>query len=163
MSTFRNLIAAMLVALAMSFPAMAEDGGPHERTKTDAYDTVVEDLKNAIINRGYVIDYVGQLNKMLERTSEAVGSVTDSGAKSPYKNAQYMQFCAAKLTHEAVSANPQSIVNCPYVLYAYELNSKPGVVDVGYRPPLGGPSKRSRAAVKEIADLLTAITKEATE
>ena len=163
MTVLRPLLALLVLVLACALPAAADDGAPKERLKTGDFEGVVLDVKNAIINRGYVIDYVGHFNKMLERTSEAVGSVTEAGAKSPYKNAQYLQFCAAKLTHEAISANPQSIVNCPYVVYVYELNAKPGVIHVGYRPPISGPSKRSRAAISGIAALLEEIAKEAAE
>lgn len=154
------ILAAALAALA---PAVsAEDlGGVTELTKQGKYEEVRDDLKNAIVNRGYVVDYVGQFNAMLERTSEVVGSVTESGAKSPYKNAEYMQFCAAKLTHDAISANPQNIVNCPYVVFVYELGTKPDVIHVGYRKPVAGPSKRSREAVDKIEALLADIAKEA--
>lgn len=161
---FPRLMPAILTALVLAAaPAAATESAVKERVKSGTYETSLDDLKNAIINRGYVVDYVGHFNKMLERTSEAVGSVTDSGAKSPYKNAHYMQFCAAKLTHEAISANPQAIVNCPYVVYIYELNAKPGDIHVGYRQPISGPSKRQRAAVAQIEALLEEITKEVAE
>lgn len=154
------ILAAALAALA---PAVsAEDlGGVTELTKQGKYEEVRDDLKNAIVNRGYVVDYVGQFNAMLERTSEVVGSVTESGAKSPYKNAEYMQFCAAKLTHDAIGASPQNIVNCPYVVYVYELGDKPGEVHIGYRKPVAGPSERSREATGKIEALLGDIIKEA--
>lgn len=155
-----RLLAGM-VMLAMAPAAMADDLGFGELTKQGKFEEVREDLKAAVVNRGYVVDYVGQFNKMLERTSEAVGSVTESGAKSPYKEAEFMQFCAAKLTHDAISASPQDIVNCPYVVYIYELGSKPGLIHVGYRKPVAGPSKRSREAVDKIDALLADIVKEA--
>ncbi|MGD9784283.1 MAG: DUF302 domain-containing protein [Hyphomicrobiaceae bacterium] len=163
MTSIRSWIASAVVLMVAVNPASASESEVREKLKAGEFEAVLSDVKSAIVNRGYVVDYVGHLNKMLERTSEAVGSVTDSGAKSPYKDAQYLQFCAAKLTHEAISANPQSIVNCPYVVYVYELNAKPGSVHVGYRPPLSGPSKRSKAASEAIGKLLEDIVKEATE
>lgn len=154
------LMLAAVVFLATAPAAIAADGFK-ELTRSGNYADVRDDLKNAIVNRGFVVDYVGQFNKMLERTSEAVGSVTEAGAKSPYKDAEFMQFCAAKLTHEAISANPQNIVNCPYVVYIYELTAKPGLIHVGYRTPVSGASKISRKAVAKIETLLNEIITEA--
>lgn len=159
-----KLSIAMVAALFLLVPPQAvADDGFKEMTKTGSYSEVRDDLKNAIVNRGFVVDYVGQFNKMLERTSETVGSVTETGAKSPYKDAEFMQFCAAKLTHEAISANPQNIVNCPYVVYVYELTAKPGLIHVGYRTPVAGASKISRKAVANIDALLNEIITEVAE
>ncbi len=120
-----------------------------------------DNLRDAIVNRGLVVDYVGHLNAMLERTSEAAQSVTPKGVKSPYKNAEYMQFCSAKLTHELVSASARNIVNCPYVVFAYELATAPGTVHVGYRPPVGEPSRLTQAVNAKITALLEGIIKDA--
>ena len=156
----KRLALAALASMALAAGVQAEGLGFGESTREGTFAEVRDDLKDAIVNRGYVVDYVGQLNKMLERTSEAVGSVTATGAKSPYKDAEYMQFCAAKLTHDAISASPQNIVNCPYIVFVYELNAKPGVIHVGYRKPVAGPSKKSREAVDKIDQLLADIIKE---
>lgn len=153
------LVAALMVVIAPRVAVASE--GFKELTRNGGYEDVRDDLKNAIVNRGYVVDYVGKFNNMLERTSEAVGSVTESGAKSPYKDAEFLQFCAAKITHDAISANPQNIVNCPYVVYVYELTDKPGLIHVGYRVPVSGPSKISRKAVSAIDTLLGDIIAEA--
>ncbi|MGD9668551.1 MAG: hypothetical protein AB7U75_05780 [Hyphomicrobiaceae bacterium] len=168
MCTLKNVVwgAALVLAtfmMAVVSPTARADEGFKELTRTGSYSEIRDDLKNAIINRGYVVDYVGYFNKMLERTSEAVGSVTEAGAKSPYKDAEFMQFCAAKFTHEAISANPQNIVNCPYVVYVYELTAKPGLIHVGYRIPVTGASKISRNAVAKIDALLNEIITEVTK
>lgn len=149
-------LAAVLAVMAVGNPAAADAPSLKEKTKQGKFADVRDDLKNAIINRGYVVDYVGQFNSMLERTSEAVG-----GAKSPYSNAEFLQFCAAKLTHEAIAASPQNIVNCPYVVYVYETVAKPGEVHVGYRQPVSGSGDASKAAVAKIETLLGEIVAEA--
>ena len=97
----------------------------------------------------------------LERTSEAAGSVTEEGAKSPYKHAKYVQFCSAKLTHEAVSASPLNIGICPYVTFVIESRAEPGKITVGYRRPIPGPSKKTKKAFAKIDALLDEISKEA--
>ena len=140
--------------IAVGAPAGA-DSGMKSMTKSGVYAEVRDDLKNAIVNRGYVIDYVGQFNGMLERTSEAVGA-----AKTPYANADFMQFCAAKLTHEAIAATPANIVNCPYTVFAYELAAKPGEIHVGYRRPVSGGGQASDKAVADIDKLLDEIVTE---
>lgn len=129
-------------------------------SKKAKFETVRDDLKDAIINRGYVVDFVGHFNAMMTRTAEAVGSVTASG-KSPYSNAQYMQFCAAQLTHEAIQADTQNIANCPYIVFVYEIAYEPGIVHVGYRRPAPGSNKASRMVNKKIDALLDGIVKEA--
>jgi len=159
--TLRALLAAIL-AMLLAGSALAEAGlGYKAFSKSGAYDDVRADLEDAIVNRGYVIDFVGQFNQMLERTSQVAESVTALGAKSPYKKAEYLQFCAAKLAHEAVSANPGNIANCPYVLFVYELANNPGKIHVGYRLPPSGPSRATKAINAKIEKLLNDIAMEA--
>ncbi len=38
------------------------------------FEDVLTDLQDTIINKGLVIDYVGNVDNMLERTAKAVGS-----------------------------------------------------------------------------------------
>lgn len=155
-----------VLAMAILYPgaALAESGpGYKTYSKKGTYEEVRDDLKDAVINAGYVIDYVGHFNKMLNRTSETVGSVSLEGKKSPYKNAQYLQFCAAKLTHEAISADPRNIANCPYIVFAYELHYEPGIIHVGYRKPAPGATRTSKRVNAKIEALLDGIVKSAIE
>lgn len=154
-----SLITVLLALTAT--PTLAESVRGFQAYETKgAFNDVLSDLKDAIINRGLVIDYTGQLNTMLKRTSKTVGSVTESGSPTPYVKAQFMQFCSAKLSHEVISANPQNIAICPYVVFIYELKTSPGMIHVGYRRPITGPSKRSRKALSKVDALLDAIVKE---
>jgi hypothetical protein len=154
------IILAVVFASATTLPATAKDAHPHVETKGTFAD-VLQDLKDAVINRGFVIDFTGHVDTMLERTSSVSKSVTETGSRSPYLNAKYIQFCSAKLTHEAVSANPYNIVVCPHVIFAFEAKTKPGHIVIGYRRPTPGPSKLSKRAFKKVDDLLMAIVKEA--
>jgi len=156
-------IAVLAGGLCLAATAAAESPGYRERVKAASYEDVSENLKDAIIKRGFVIDYVGQLNAMLERTAADTGTVTSGGNKSPYKNAQYMQFCPAKLTHEAVNASPMAIANCPIAIFVYELAYEPGKVHVGYRMPVESPSKRVNEVNVRLAKVLQEITEEATK
>ena len=156
-----SVLSALIFFVAAS--AASADPGYKHYSKKGAFEDVFQDLKDVIINRGLVIDYVGHIDTMLKRTAKAAGSVTDSGQASPYVNAKYLHFCSAKLTHNAVSANPFNLAICPYVVFIFEAQAEPGKVVVGYRRPLPGPSKRSREAFAAIEKLLDGIVKEAVE
>ena len=163
MFEFVKWSAAIMVALSLaaSGAAAAAELGYKALKIKSGFEDVEFDLKDAIVNRGFLIDYEGHIGKMLSRTSKAVGSVTELGSKSPYKNAKYYQFCSAKLTHEVVSANPLNISICPYVVFLVELKSEPGVIHVGYRRPFAGPSAVTKKAVDKVEALLLAIITEA--
>ena len=161
---FMTLMAALLLAFGPLGQAGAVQPDSHQHvTKQGNFDDVFQDLQDAIINRGYVIDYVGHVDKMLERTSEVAKSVTDNNSKTPYLNARYVQFCSAKLTHESVSANPYNLSICPYVVFIFEAKSEPGKIIVGYRRPVPGPSKRSQQAFAKIDKLMQDIVGEAVQ
>ena len=161
MKNFHLAFIALLVALLPVTVQANPKYGYKTLTKQGVFEDVRDDLKDAIINHGFVVDYVGHFNTMLLRTSKAAGSVTADGIKSPYKNAQYMQFCAAKLTHQAISADPRNIANCPYVVFVYELGYAPGKITVGYRLPAVGPTRTSKRVAKKIEALLDSIVEEA--
>jgi len=156
---FGKLILAVATALALSFSAaMASEHSFVSYAVTSSFEDVVFEVENAIVDEGLIIDYRGHVNTMLERTSEAVGN---KGEKSPYIDATYLHFCSAALTHEAVSADPENLAICPYVIFAYELKSAPGTTYVGYRRPLAGSSEATLAALAKIEALLDRIVRSA--
>lgn len=121
------------------------------------FETTLFELKNAIVNRGLVIDYTGYVSKMLERTSGA------TGGGSPYKDARYMNFCSAKLSQAAMRADPDNLSVCPYVVFAYELKSRPGITRVGYRRPVASEDPAATKALANIEVLLNGIIMDATK
>jgi hypothetical protein len=156
--------AATVLAILIASGANAADGlGYKVVSKKAVFEDVLDNVKEAIINRGYVIDYVGHFNAMLERTAEATSSVTEAGRKSPYRNAQYLQFCPSKLTHEAVSASLFSIANCPIAIFVFEAAYEPGKISVGFRLPVASPSKRVNDVNAKLTALLTSIAADATK
>ncbi len=168
MSRFSRLMSAGRLILVIAFLGIAATGvtaqpaGKMHYSAKGSFEDVLFDLKDAVVNRGLVIDYTGHVDKMLERTAKAAGSITSAGSKSPYLNAKYIQFCSAKLTHQAVSANPFNLAICPYVVFIFETRAEPGKIVVGYRRPMPGPSKRSKEALAKIDKLLDDIAREAT-
>jgi uncharacterized protein (DUF302 family) len=163
MATLRTLMIALAGLCFAAAAQAADDLGYRVHVKAGKYQDVRDDLKDAIVNKGLVIDYVGQFNAMLERTAQDTGSVTALGAKSPYKQAEYMQFCPAKLTHEAVSATPFAIANCPISIFVYEVAAEPGKIQVGFRLPVATPSRVMRKVNDKLVALLESIAKEATK
>lgn len=160
----RTMLAALALLVGLGSAALAQDAlGYRTYTKAGKFENIRDDAKDAIINRGFVIDYVGHFNQMLERTADVAGRPDGSKAASPYLNAEYMQFCPSKLTHEAVSATPFSIANCPIAIFVYELRVEPGKIVVGYRQPVGSPSKRVKEVNAKLSALLDGIAKEATK
>lgn len=156
----RRTFAAAAVTLSLAVlplaPALANGEETRMKSVDASFDTVLQDLQDAIVNRGLVIDYVGHVDTMLERTAEA------SGVKeTPYLNARYMQFCSSALTHEAAAADPSNLSMCPYLVYAYEARTAPGKVVVGYRAPDVRGDAASQAAGALVEALLKEIVDEA--
>ncbi|MBK9080297.1 MAG: DUF302 domain-containing protein [Hyphomicrobium sp.] len=151
-----------MLALPQPMARAAEDGF-RVYTKMGKFADVDENLRDAIAKRGFVIDYVGELNKMLARTAADTGTVTSSGKLTPFKNAHFVQFCPSKLTHEAVNTNPYGIANCPIAIFIYELEHEAGKVHLGYRMPVSSPSKKSTEINNKLKAVLADIAKEATK
>jgi uncharacterized protein (DUF302 family) len=154
-------LASIALAAAVSVaPVSVLGGAPSDtiKTVTGDFDEVFGDLQDAVINRGLVIDYVGDVGKMLERTAEAAKG---SDTKAPYLNARYLQFCSAVLTHEAVGADVHNLAMCPYVVFAYQTRAEPGEVSVGYRQITLAPAAPSQAAQAKVHALLQAVVNEA--
>ena len=147
----RYVIAALLIAAGLTGSAYAGGYGDLKIYSVKGnFNEVNEDVEDAILNRGYVIDYHGFVSNMLKRTGKDIGST-----KVFYKDAEFYQFCSARLTRKAVEADPRNIGYCPYVIVAYELASNPGTVHVGYRHlamAVSGESKKAMAAVEKVLD-----------
>ncbi len=149
------LAAVCAMAVSLAVPLHDAEAGITSTKKKAAFEDVVQDLQDAIINKGLVIDYIGNVDDMLQRTGSAVGGET------PFLAAKYMHFCSAQLTHTAVQADPMNVAVCPYVVFAYEAKAEPGTVVVGYRDMPNGANDASTAAIDEIEKLLDEVIAEA--
>ncbi len=157
-----TLIAALFAIVAPSFALADSHVSPgYSIIKINAgFDDVFSELQDVLVNKGLVIDLVGHVDKMIERTAVVTKSVTETGSKSPYKSAKYVLFCSAKLTQKAVSASPENLGICPYIVFAYETKAEPGVTRVGYRQPILGASRTSHKVSKEVNAFLQSIIDE---
>ncbi len=120
------------------------------------FEDVRQDVSDAIINRGYVIDYTALIGDMLDRTGSDVGS-----SQRIYADAETVQFCSAVLSRKMMEADSANIAFCPYVVFYYETAKEPGVVHVGYRKLPEDGSPQSREARASVNQLLAEIVREA--
>ena len=149
----------MLAGLALCFstaPSLAQESDLKVYSKKGSFEDVKFELQNAIVGRGLVVDFNGNVGGMLERTGADVGSTLPI-----YKHAEYFTFCSAKLSRATMEAEAANVGYCPYVVFIYETAAAPGTTHVGYRPPLLQGSDASKAALAEVERLLDGIAKEA--
>jgi hypothetical protein len=153
------LALALAGATALSFnPAVADRMGDRNVYKAQtSFDDVKQGIADAIINRGYVIDYTAFIGDMLKRTAADVGAT-----KSIYANAETVQFCSAVLSRKMMEADAANIVFCPYVIFYYEAAAEPGTIYAGYRPLGPGAMPESQSSLEAINTLLDDIVREAT-
>ena len=156
-----RLIARKLAAI-LFLTLFAQGAGAAETDLVTSYSVEAEfadvrqDLADAVINRGYNIDYEAKIGEMLDRTAGDVGAKT-----TIYKYAESLQFCSAVISRRAMEADPANIAFCPYVLFVYERADQPGKVNVGFRRMAEVGSDASRAALAAVNELLDGIVREA--
>ncbi|MFO8004162.1 DUF302 domain-containing protein [Thioalkalivibrio sp.] len=112
-------------------------------------------LESAITGEGLVINAVGNIATMLERTG------ADLGGENLYLQGESLEFCSAVYSRRMMEADPHSIVFCPYVIAIYELATEPDTIHIGYqRVPIVG-DEASRKALQDVEDLLDRIANNA--
>lgn len=144
-SALRTL--SLIVCLTFSGAAAAQDKAFTAYDIEAPFADVAADVSDAIINRGYVVDHHGLIGEMLERTAADVGA-----AKVLYRDAEFFQFCSAVLSRKMMEEDLTNIAFCPYVIFVYEAEEKPGTVTVGFRRlPDGNGRDEINAMLDEIA------------
>lgn len=141
-----RLFAGLALFGLSATPSLAQSEVKTRQTEA-AFADVIADLEDAVVNRGYVVDYHGHIGDMLKRTASDVGA-----SKPLYRNAEFIQFCSAVVSRGAMEADVANIAFCPYVLFAYETEADLGTTVVGYRSlPAGGGRDEVNALLDEIA------------
>lgn len=146
-----GLMIALVQPVLAAEPAHLKLYTTHEK-----FDTVREDVEIAITGRGLVIDHVSHIGPMLERTGKDIGAT-----KKVFDKAEALLFCSASVSRHMMEADPANIVFCPYGIVVYTLPQDPKTVYVGYRRPVSTTAGASKAALKEVEDLLDGIVREA--
>jgi uncharacterized protein (DUF302 family) len=122
------------------------------------YEYVVDDIKNAITERGIKINNISHIGNMLARTAEAVGA-----SKQVFAHAEAIEFCSSTISRATMEADPHNIVFCPYIIAVYSLPGEDNVTYVSYRRPTPVGSPESRASLKAVEGLLEEIITAAVE
>lgn len=145
----KTLLAATTMA-ALLFANAAQAAGDDVKTMESdaAFADVASGIENAIVNRGFKVDYHGFIGDMLKRTATDV----DAG-KALYKDAEFFTFCSAVVSRKVMEAEIGDIAYCPYVVFAYEPAETPGKVTVGFRMlPAGGERDAVNALLTDIIE-----------
>jgi len=122
-------------------------------TKQDSsFEDIRLEIENAIIENGFVIDFNGNISRMLENTVNVADDVSPV-----YSNAEFWQFCSSKITRRLTNVNPINIAYCPFVIFAFETVEVPGAITIGYRPLPKDSSRKTNAIISEINELLESI------
>lgn len=152
-----TILAALLSIMGTTANANSQIDSRYTTSIEGTFDDVYDELNNAIISEGLVIDYVGNVDLMLERTSQVNSSESGKQATPVYLFAKYVQFCSSALTHKAVQANPQNLSMCPFLLFIYETAANPGHTVIGYRPPTLSSDEESMIISQEVTSFLNGI------
>lgn len=156
MSRFIRALFLGLVTMVCAVPAYAGNDDVEIVEVKAAFEDVKQNVADAIIKRGYVIDYNAKIGDMLVRTGKDIGST-----KKIYNGAETVQFCSALLTRKMMEADPENIAYCPYVIFYYERADRLGTIYVGYRELDDDGSDASETSKKAINKMLDEIIKEA--
>ncbi len=143
----KTLLAATTMAALLLANAAHAAGDDVKTVESDAaFADVASGIENAIVNRGFKVDYHGFIGDMLTRTAADV----DAG-KALYKDAEFFTFCSAVVSRKVMEAEIGDIAYCPYVVFAYEPAETPGKVTVGFRMlPEGGERDAVNALLSDI-------------
>lgn len=153
------LLSAAALTAACTAPQPSATGSPVVRYSAEAkYETVRDDLKEAILAKGLVIDNISYVARMLDRTGKDVGST-----KVIYADGQgeAYSFCSAVISRKTMEADPHNMAFCPYTLVVYSTAAEPRKTHVAYRRPVSDGSEASRAALREVEALLDGIARQA--
>ncbi|MGB0865837.1 MAG: hypothetical protein ACPGSC_04975 [Granulosicoccaceae bacterium] len=145
----------LATALCVGFSTVVVAAGDDVSTRNAAdqsFEEAVQSASDAIVNRGFKIDYTGFIGDMLDRTAEDVGA-----SKKIYNGAQFFTFCSAVVSRKVMEAEAADIAYCPYVVFVYEETGSEEGVTIGFRQlPAGG-------ARDQVNDLLTEIIEAAAD
>lgn len=144
----KRLAIALAASAFLAAPAIAAGDDVVMKQSGDSFADVAQAVSDAIINRGYTIDYHGFIGEMLKRTADDVGAKTEL-----YKDAEFFTFCSAVVSRRVMEAEIGDIAYCPYVVFVYEAAGTPGEVTVGFRKlPEGGARDEVNALLGDIVE-----------
>jgi uncharacterized protein (DUF302 family) len=120
----------------------------------ESFETIKENLQQAITNKGLIISGTLHISDMLNRTAKDL-NIT----KNAYQKAEAFEFCSAMLSHKMIQVNPLNLTACPFTIAFFVKSEENQYVYLAFRKPqLAGESKEIS---QEINAFLHSIVKEA--
>jgi uncharacterized protein (DUF302 family) len=149
----------LLACVALLLPLTAQVSElPVKTIKVEGeFADVLDSIKGAIEGKGINIAHTLPASDMLNRTGDAFGM-----SENVFVNAETVEFCSARISHQLARANYENILLCPFTISVYVLSSDPQHVRLSYRRPFVMDDDDSRAAVADMVKLIESIIKEAT-
>ncbi len=122
----------------------------------DTFESVKENIEDAIIGRGMIVGRTLHAREMLDRTGPDLGFT-----RSVYLEAVSLEFCSASISHRMIAVDPVNIVVCPFTIAVYVTADDPDNVFVSFRRPQ--PVGSDSGIAFDIFSLLDGIAREAIE
>jgi len=153
-----NRFAVLLFCASLAAPALARADPVVDYAVRGSFDDVKQMVVIAIENHGLVVNHESKVGEMLERTGKDLGA-----AKQIYLGAEVLEFCSATLSRQAMEADARLLAYCPYGIGIYVLPKEPDIVHIVYRRPRADGIDAATDALKQVAELLDAIAREAAQ
>lgn len=145
----------MFSSLVIKAEFVSEDALIATYRSNESFETIKENIQQAITNKGLIISGTLHVSEMLNRTAKDLGI-----SKNVYQIAEAFEFCSAVLSHKMIQVNPLNLTACPFTIAFFVKPEEPHVVYLAFRKPqLVGESKNIS---REINNFLHEIVKEAT-
>lgn len=150
-----RLLASSILFASICFlgAALAEENPSAEESPVvtvqveASFQDMTDAVKSSIEGKGLHIAHILHASDMLNRTGKSFGF-----DKALYQDAQIIEFCSARISHELSRASPENIVLCPFTIGVYVLADDPKHVRLTYRRPfvMGPGSEDSTRAMEEL-------------
>lgn len=165
MKKLASISGLCLILLGCTFSTASKPNSPVDlyahmvrHTVASDFETIRDQVVEAIIERGMIVNNISHIGNMLERTRKDLGV-----GRQLYIHAEALEFCSAVVSRNTMEADPHNIVFCPYVVAIYELKREPGKIHVAYRKPTRSGSDAASTVMKEVEKLLDEISRQAIE
>lgn len=119
------------------------------------YEDVRDSVRMGIESEGLVINNVGHIADMLDRTGKDIGMT-----RKIYEGGEQFEFCSASLSRAMMEADPHAIALCPFIISVYKVPGEK-LVYVSYRKPVQTKNPKLKKVLADIEKLQIKIIKEA--
>ncbi len=152
----KKLLVFALLAFASGM-ALAADNYAVVFKAQGNYADVRDFIRMGIESEGLVINNVGHIADMLERTGKDLGAT-----RKVYEYGEQFEFCSSTLSRAMMEVDPHAIALCPFIISVYQ-KAGDKTVYVSYRRPVHTKNVALRKVLREIEQLQIKIIKGAIE